>query len=119
MTTWQLISTTFRAIAGKNWQRAAAAALGVAAADLRSTFDRDDLPNDVINNAMAMTRAAAVQYRKLVSARVERIDAAVMAVQVAADDRLVALQRAEPRVRVGNLTIHEEVVFTELLAETD
>lgn len=119
---WKLISTTFRAIAGKNWKRAAASALGVAAADLRATFDRDDLPNDVINNAMAMTGAAALRYEKMISARLARVHAAAFGVHIASDARLQELLRAE-RERPfempadgGSLTVYEQMLYAEVKA---
>ncbi|WP_339037530.1 hypothetical protein WHZ78_07340 [Bradyrhizobium symbiodeficiens] len=118
----QLIETTFRVIAGRNWERPAAAALAVQRSDLRSTFDRDDLANDVVNNAMAMTRAAAVSYEKMISARLSRVHKAAFGVHIAQDARVQELLRAE-RERLfempadgGSLTAHEQMLYAELKA---
>lgn len=114
MNPWHLIESTCRAIAGRNWQRCAAAALGVPKDRLRETFDRDDLDAYTINGTLAKMRHAAVRYEKMARARYSRVRDAAWAVQVAQSDRLLELLRGD-----GNLIAFENAYYADLLAETD
>ena len=120
---WQLIETTFLAIAGRNAHRAAAAALRVPQADLRATFDCDDLTDEAINAMLARMRHAAVRYSKIVAARAARAHAASMAVQIAQNDRMRDLMQREEDIAVADpnnpVNIMTAAFIADLLEATD
>ncbi|WP_375312828.1 hypothetical protein WHZ77_05990 [Bradyrhizobium sp. A5] len=92
---WQLIEKTFRAIAPRNWRRAAAKALGVDKQDLRDTYDREDLSSDEINALLVVLENATTAAQKALDARAKHISAAGTAVSVAQNERYIEQCRIE------------------------
>jgi hypothetical protein len=89
---WQLIERTCRIIARRSWRCRAAAILGVAKCDLRSTFDRD-LDGPTLDAVHARLKIAIEKHLRAAEGGILRIRDACNAVAGAQDERLQQLMR--------------------------